>query len=171
MLNYIYTLDYSDAFSLDGPILCNVKVLECAYSYDIASLRNLAFSKLALAAETQWSTAYFLDAISHIYTLAPSSLHLLRPIIVTIAIKNQDILNAVPSFVRMLKAIPEFGVDLLNSRGNLILKGLGVKKSIAMRKVVCGQCQFVMVCEKREVVVQCPSCECGGPGLFEEVKW
>lgn len=171
MLDCIYTLDYSDAFTSDGPFLCNAKMLEAADFYDIPILQTLAAAKFAQAAEEKWSSDYFLDAISHIYCLAPSSLRLLRGVVIDIAYENRAVLGTIPAFWEMVNAIPEFERDLMDEGGTSSMQVGKREGSGKMRRVVCGLCRFGMVVERREVILVCPCCEVGGPGLFEEVGW
>ncbi|KAK4543500.1 hypothetical protein LTR36_005394 [Oleoguttula mirabilis] len=68
MLYFLYHLDYDDTHEGMVTMLLNVRMFAIAEKYLIKDLEELAITKVAATAETQWETPAFATALSEAYT-------------------------------------------------------------------------------------------------------
>jgi hypothetical protein len=122
LVQFFYTLDYSDAVPVDteiSPLQLHAKMFGLADEYDIPGLLRVAASKYSARCLGSWEPLTFLTSIPDVYDDAPTQALQLRHTACT-AIRKElpQMLNDKAVAERYKKTVaenPEFATDLLQT--------------------------------------------------------
>ncbi|KAK2777816.1 hypothetical protein FQN52_000823 [Onygenales sp. PD_12] len=152
MINFMYTFKYHNKNEEEWEsTLFHFRVYEVAEKYSVAPLEFLAKEKVEEILESGWDVEDFFQLIQQVYLSTSSGAGTLRKTIAEQAYLNMDVLLPSPEFLRLLKEIPKFSIDIGRRASEISIftcsgckeKSFCPLKAEAAYCVCCGRrCQF-----------------------------